>query len=792
MSVTPEMARRELARRELMRRGYDVEAMSKKSVQEPEQKAGPEVGRAFPNSDVDTGSFVSNTPRYAAQGARHLAAGIGDIPDIVHLPGNLYEIGKHSIKKALADEGEEVEAPKFSSFGLGDKIAHGIDELTGGYTAPQTEGERAFETVGRAVSSSLGTGGAGALTKVAGKALLKKGLAKTGEAVSKTGKALQMGNLPTAPNIAGHVGSSYAMHEALDREPESYLKALGASVIGGMSGQYSGKLGSKFLKGDLKNQSLRGVGSALGIEPEKIENLKTAGVTPTVGAASKYDTIKHLENASSKLYMAGEPLENIYKNRPGEFLGALDIEKGKKLSKAQIGNKAKEALGNVEEFANAETERLHSKAFEHLGLPDSEELKTMKRVDPRLAAAAEKIRKDKIDIKPTLKKFEEQLDLLETPSEKKEFFKSSAGQYVKRLQKSSTNGEIPFRALDRIRKDLGAKTKAAFGQISDAEKGLLKNLYGNISEDVNSHFEKLGGKALENWQEYKDYYKNYKELDVPHINKLLKEGKKDPSEIFNSFATDLEHGGNRLKQISKGMNPSQSKEVFDSLTLHLGMNAEGEFSPQRWAKKVKHLEPEVQKVYTDLISSNPAVQKKVPALIEAASNIKERSNTSGTAIHNVIYGALSGAGRVLSGDVSALAKPLGGWLTAWGLNKGVFANQNFIDSVYKAQKLKNRVQVPIFIKSLEKIPGMPESVIKQARAAYKESVRLNKADAAIAGVGVKGAAKKAIMSSVVDNSTANRKKKDESIKNHDDWVLSPDGKFYIPSLKSVEEHYAAQ
>lgn len=779
MSVTPEMAKKELARRELIRRGYDPDSIVSKPIQEQKE-------------NIEDESFANNIPRYAAQGARHLAAGIGDIPDIVHLPKNLYEIGKHSLKKALAGEGEEVAAPKFSSFGLGDKIAHGIDDLTGGYTAPQTEGEQAFETIGRAVSSSLGTGGAGAASKFAGKVLMKKGLGKAGQAATKIGRGLQVGNLPTASNVAGHAGGAYAMHETLARDPEAYLKALASASIGGMGGQYAGKLGSKLLKGDLKNQSLRGAGSALGIEPEKIESFKEAGITPTVGGVSDYKLIKHGENASSNLYLAGEPLNKIYKNRPGEFLKSLDIENGNTLSKEQIGFKAKEALDKVEEFSNLETERLHSKAFEHLDLPDAEDLKRMRQVDPDLASAAQKIRKDKIDINPTLKKFEQELNSLETGSEKKEFKKSPIGKYVERLKKSSIDGEIPFRALDRIRKDLGAKTRPDFGLISVEEKGLLKHLYGNISEDVNAHFEKLGGKALENWQEYKNYYKNYKEMDVPHINKLLKEGKKDPSEIFNSFATDLEHGGNRLKQISKGMDSGSKKQIFDSLTLYLGKNAESEFSPQQWAKKVKNLEPEVQRVYTDLISSNPAVQKKVPSLIEAASNMKELSNTSGTALHNALYGYITDAGRLITGDVTALAKPLGGWLMAWGFNKKILANQNFIDSVYKAQKLKNKMQIPIFIKSLEKIPGMPESVVKQARKAYMESVRLNRVDAAISGVGIKGAAKKAIMSSVVDNSTANRRRKEIHETNHDDWVLSPDKKFYIPSLKSIEQHYEKQ
>lgn len=617
-------------------------------------------------------SFVGNLPRYAAQTARHVAAGIGDVPDVVHLPNNLWELGH-----AVLDEHHK---PNIKSFGIGENIAHGIDKVTGGYTAPQGKGERMFEAATRAVSGMPLGGGVGTgLVKGANM------LGKFGKVlpVKKIGRFLESGTSLTPGNIGATAGSSALMQGAYEGAPENHGKALLAGVIGGLGGRAIPGSVAHTAIGLSKPNAMAGLkNTILKINPEKLKPFRESGTTPLLGDISDSGAVKTAQHAAARHVGAEHPILEVYENRPKEALKNLEINPKETLSPTQLGQEIKRGIAPAIENIKKVSKSLEEKAFE-----------------PIRAASG----KTKIPVMHTLddinQAYRHALEL--EPKARDIFLNSRWWNEAKKIKETGenykNNGTIPYNSLEVFRKEIGGL--GDFDQIPKPEQAQFNRLYGKIKEDLNNYMETQPDHVSKNYKEYKSHWSNWYEEIEPRLNQLLKAGKSGDMTIFNDLYNNLKKGGYKFNIITEGMKPLEKRNFTNSILHNMGVDNDKNYSPNKMFNEFRSMPEEVQK--TILGGLTPKGKETFKSMDEAYKNIKETGkygNFSGTTpmaeINREARELFDGFKKAAHGNIEHSIGKLMSFTLAYGGSKGIIASQPFMDTMASLIATRNKSKIP--------------------------------------------------------------------------------------------------
>jgi hypothetical protein len=733
------------------------------------------IASLAPMPESEEKGFFEELPRYAAQGARHLAAGVADIPDIVHLPGNIYEIGKNQFNKAFAKKGEKLALPKFSSFGLGDKVASEIDELTGGYTAPQTEGEQLFESIGRGVGSGIGTGGIGTAARMAGAAT------KSGS-ISKIGKALSYGNTASAGNIASHAGASAAVHEQQKYDPDNMLGTLAAGYVGGGAGfqgaKYAKKLPQLGLQGaefvSKPELTLRLKNKIYKVDPELVDAHLETGAPLNLGDVSNRKSLKIASNIAETHPSSEKTIKTNRAAQDEAALKALNIP-GKEMTATDLGGHAKEAIklakNKAKEVAN-KIEDDYAKAF------GAER--------PMKFENTKSFIEDTIDQNTKIKNVHDVSDAGKFMSSP---FTVKAYEILNRIK---DEGHLTFEKAREIRTEIGK-----WGQYNKFENSqqevLFQKLYSKINEDLTHNFKTLEkGKHAKAWGARNEQWVKYHNEIKPRLKELSKAAEKGDFNVFNNLNTELKGGGLKFGVITDAMEPDKASAWTKNLIKSMGTDADGVFHSSMAYNNFKKLQPEVRDSLLNALGDD---RKQVQNLLKAGkarASTEALRNTSSTdtqrQTRTLVKELPNAIVEAADGKFKALYNTLAGYAAHYAVGKKL-TDQDLIKTLAYAEKINKKSQVPILLKKLEKI-GVSQDTVKKLQATYHKA--LNKP------VVSKGTGKKkGILSATKTVEAMERapEKKEERKSLHlkadpKNYRLSPDKKFHIPAHMTDEQYYA--
>jgi hypothetical protein len=210
------------------------------------------LGTSSPQADQGSGRHIART-------AKDIGAGVvGAIPDFASAFYNLPALG--------ANYAFDANLPLIPS--ATDAISRSVDNLTGGYTAPQNDAERIASAGVQAVATIPGVGQVGKAANLAGKA-------------PKIAEFLRKGGTLNKANVATAAGAGAGAEALSDEGP-------GGALLGAIAGGYGA--GRAVKSGESLVRTLAGRG------PEKslTKQLKNFGQTANL------EEIEHLKNLEKK------------------------------------------------------------------------------------------------------------------------------------------------------------------------------------------------------------------------------------------------------------------------------------------------------------------------------------------------------------------------------------------------------------------------------------------------------------------------------------------------------------
>lgn len=667
--------------------------------------------------------------RGLAKGTRNLAAAVGDIPDILHAPKNLYEMGKYGYRKAMADEGEEVAPPELSSFGLGDKIAKGIDTLSSGYTAPNDE-DKLAETVTRSVGSMLGTYGLGSVAGIAKGVTKIPTLATT---FARGEKALKFGNVPTLPNIAGTAAGAATMHEVLESEPDNYGKALLASTVTGSLGQLgadkAGKIATAAGRQAFMPKKLAGLKDIIqDIDPKKVERFKRLEVPIVSSDVGNSKTMKIGSNIAESSALVENELQKVRSEQPKAFLKALDIDPSKTKTKTDLGAEIEGTIKLAKQQVGERLQKVEEDALSKLAASGKSREVPMDSTINYLVDELTKERRpwqkkifDNSDFKKQAITLLEEADI--SPSIIEQLRPGVEPYKIEQLkERGSLKGKIPYEELVELRKHIGEFPKWNTLKNSKEEK-LFKQAYHKMKGDFDSHFETSKGDAKQLWQERNKEWSHYYNEMEPRLEQLLKASEKGEINTLNDLANELKLGGQKFSIITDAMSPEQAENFTKSFAYNMGLNKNKNWSPARFSRNFSSLEPEVQNVFLKKLT--PAYRQKFKDAVGAGLDIADTYdwfNSSKTDINKNFRESIEGLGdatkRAAQGNFSAMKEKLMSWTMAYMASKYAFTDQKAIDALAAAKNIRNKYQPFNALNKIKALPGAPTKAIEAIQKKY--------------------------------------------------------------------------
>lgn len=667
VAVTPEMAREELRRR---KSSSTISSITPDMARQELQRRSKLQGSPQSQEKLEEG-FLEKSTNSVARGTRNALAGTLDTLDFLATP---VRSGLNVGAKAL---GSKYEVPT-----LAGETTKSIDKLTGGITAPKNETEKTEEAIQR---------GIGGMPIGAGIGMAAKGLKNAPKAIEAAGKFLRGSNVMTPTNVAASGATSGLIQSHLNENPEDVSGAIQSGILGGLSIPVA-----KGALGALTKKGRQGIASKTGevfkINPEAVESFEKSGITPTLPDVSQGKISKLVSSKLEHVPFASHPIVNA-----------------KELQKKQI----LEGLGQGEHgLSRGKASKLVTKGAKEYQKGKEKNFQQMfSKVEEDIA----KIPDDNVGIENTTKYFDKILSKIKTSSQEKAFKQSPIGKmYVDLYESAQQNGgKLPYHdmkdRLDQINDMI--TTHGLIGKVSQGKlKQFASNLSKDIEKDLDPKFKALGKDSYSNWKDAKKYYSEYAQSDIPNINELYKKDKKGATDAFIDLMTNQKKGAEKSKIALQGLDHKQQVELIDSIHKELGRASDGTFSPLKWVRGFKNLEPEAKKVIlSPLDKSN---QKKIEAIADTIDNMKStlaEANTSKTAYHTAL-GALGAAGlkstaSLLGGNPLPLASLATGLFIGNRISEKILTNPKFINWMYKGMKAKNINQ---FQKILNNVPNVGE------------------------------------------------------------------------------------
>lgn len=664
MAITPEMARAELERR----RSYSGEALN--NITPEMARAELERRKSLRTSEEpQEEGFVDYAKRGLARGTRNAAVGALDTLDFLATP----------IRGAL-NLGAKALGSDYEFKPIGEEAAKSIDTLTGGYTQPQNASEKTSEAIGRALGSLPSGLGVGAIAK---------GAKYAPQAVKATGEFLRGSSAITPTNVAATGATSGLIQSSLNQNPEDIVKALGSGFVGGFGVPAATGALSALTKGGRQRGAAR-VGEFFKVNPEAVETFEKAGITPTLADVSKSKIPKLALSTLEHTPLASEPITKTRNLQREQILSQLGQgEFGKTVSKGVAGRLTTKG---AKEYHKGKTKEF-SKKFD--------------KVEKDIESFAD----DTVGIENTTKYFDSFLKNIKTSSQQKRFEASPLGKMYKDLYETAkqNNGRVPYHDM-KERVDEINDMITTHGLIGRSTQGKLKQFASHAVKDIENSlepkFKALGEESYNNWLEVKPQYAQYAQEEIPKLNELFKKDKKGATDAFVDLMTNQKKGAEKSKIVLQGLNPNEQLELTDAIHKQLGRKTDGTFSPLKWSREFKGLEPEAQKVL--LSPLNESSQKKIKYISDSMDHLKstlEEANTSKTAYHTAL-GALGTAGyhgttALISGNPCPAMKLAGGLLLGRLTSEKLMTNPKFINWMYKGMKSKD---LGHFERNLQRIP----------------------------------------------------------------------------------------
>ena len=697
---------------------------------------------------VDEEKKPSSIGRSLAQGARHIAAAIGDSADLLPSPtyiaGNLARYGMEYGAHAL---GYKKEKPTFGSVmpELGQKIAHGIDTLTGGYTKPTTPEERRSEAVIRPLAQLP-------IDYMTGTALMKV----PAKLAQYAGKGLKYISKPTLGNVGATAGAGLATHQYHENVGESATPwgALTAGTLGSLAGG-AGTTALRNLPGALKRHPYdtfaKGVGTATHFTPELHERGKRLGLAPSLGIASSSKIPTGLELILSKNPASGHTIDKVIAQREGQLAKHLGIHEPD-LAAAVEAPAHFLAKEGAQRYKKIEGEK-----FE----------KNMKAFEPLEKELHEKHRQ--IDVNDVLKSIEDRyMHGRHTESEKERFYKSFAGKIYKDLETSiEEEGAKSHHLVNKLvadakkqgvkedviraalEKELGitgaVKEGASFRTLRDLEEEAFEQMnltrpgtpkhreativHNLLKDKVVDYIHTHG--TPEEAQAFKRANAGYSEFASKNQSNMKRyvynlTGTDDDTAAFSKLTKNPKF----LESASRELDKTEKKDMAQAIMATVGKN-QGRFNISTAHSKVENWSPEVRKKYAKLLGSPKAEEDFTDALHFVTQNkydIARIGNASSSghmksmierylewakSLGAIVPAAVGvGTGHALNALAYVAVKDI----IALGTSK-MWTDPVFLDRVNKVMKAKNTQSQFNHLHLLLKAPTVKQMLMAAAKAA---------------------------------------------------------------------------
>lgn len=605
----------------------------KKSTQEPE------------------GSYL----RMAAQVPRNIVSGAFGLGDIASMAAN------YGLRKLGSDY----------QFGYpSETVAKGIDTLTGGYTTPQTTGEKLSESATKAIGDTLaqsatGTGLASSAIKGAG------ALAKVGRGLSKIN--------PTNPAALTATGAGAAAARSYhENNPDDFVGTLGTGLAADIA-----------TRGALGIANPRTMANVLKIKPENVEPFHNIGVSPTLGQASNHPLIKGTENIITNL----SPTSELRKAKAHQYETMKDIlgpgANDLALTEKEAGKVIKKSLNSYKDKASELTEKLKERY-----------MKKVRKAPTHM-----------VDVSDSLNYFDKIEHELGTAEMKAELKKTAIGKRYNSLKKMAleNNGQVPIRDLEEFRTSL--YDEISKGELGKVSRGRLTGLSHKLNDDIKDYMEGIG--ATKEWDQYNKFYSRWAEKRKPNVIEANETPIHQAEEIFDSIGPKGKINASLLDSVYASQKKSTQKEILDSLIQKMGKRG-NEYDVHLLAKRISQQPKETRDLLLKPLDS--AMKNKFKGVIESIDKIKDLANygnPSRTAYTNTIIegakiGTLAGANALIGNNPEdAFWQYVLLASSASAMSKGLFANPRFINWAYRGSKIKSPAAMKNHIAGIKGILGRP-------------------------------------------------------------------------------------
>jgi len=674
---------------ELKRRGVSLGPTKEQAIAELKRRGAYQEPRSIGKS--------------LAKGARNVAAGLMEIPDLLATP---IREGLNLGAKALGSD--------YRFKPMSENVAEGIDRATEGYTAPETDQDKIIESVTRSLAS-LPAGG-----------LMGKALAAS---MPRLGSVLKGSSEITPGNIGATAGSSALMQEALNENPDDTLAAIGSGLAGGIGGGLAGGLGgmtsSAFARGfsnaDLPKGQTRTLGQSLiqgaknvgheakelsrvtgeklgnliGIKPGRAEDFQIAGVNPLMADVTDSKIAKMMTHALERLPFTGKPIEQAKAVQRAAIEEGLDINNS--LSRRRAGALASEGATSYKESK----ETLHNPIF------------------AKIETDLERMPDTNVSVNHTMGFFEQLAKKNKNGLMDKKFAGTPVGKELNELRKEASiyAGEIPYESLKQTLDGINDKI-TTHGLIGKSSQGKLKHLADVIAQDIDASletkFKALGGDAYSNWKKGRHLYREYVTNDVPNLNEMFKKDKKGAINLFEDLVGNNKVSGAKAKLIYSQLDEKDQMDLMNSFQKRLGSQADGPWSLAKWGTEFRKLDDEAR----DIILSplNAANKKKVEAIADVVGHMKDtlrEANSSGSGYYGTLTALGAAAWKAAESAVMdnfVPAASLGIMMLVGRLGAHALSNPKIINWAYQGMRSKDLSHYMRHLSRLEHMGGIHRTV----------------------------------------------------------------------------------
>jgi len=606
------------------------------------------AARGLSEEEASSGNYLDKGKRIVAQLGRNVAAGVGDVADLPALP---FELGRYGYKKARHALGHEEEEPEFGKWlpGLGEKIAHGIDVATKGYTKPRTHSERLAESLTRGVVGLPVGAGVGS---IAAKIPLK--------ALSMSGKGLHRISHPTLGNIAATAGGTGAAHEYQEQMEKpsalgSMLSGLGGSILGGAT-LPAARTAVNVLSRSPQNTVANRVGKAFKVEPELYERGIKLGLEPSIGMASSSPSAMGIELKLAKHPKTSGLFDKLHAQREAKLSKHLGIRE-ENLEKAveqpqhflakEGSEKYKEAKGaEFREKQEAYRPFLKELYESHHDIP----------IDDLLGRIEENYKKghyleshQEMFGQTYPGKIEKQL--LKAQAQNRSHGQVERSQYVRDLLNKGISKEVaqkeaskmfgsleqertgvPFTTLEKLRVKIMDHKNALDPKKQARAYREATDLYDMVRGKIESHIEHHATpEQIKSYKESNAQYADYasrEQSDMKHFVYDLT-GTRNEQDAFRKLTKDPRY----LEAASKYLDTDQKRDLLETLVATAG-NRQGRFNIAHAHTELLKYPYEVRKKMASFFPTAKERENFVDALSwigENKRNISKIANTSGSA-----------------------------------------------------------------------------------------------------------------------------------------------------------------